>query len=83
MADNNYNDEYGFKPYRRIGYVEMRMVQAQDVVDGLPDNVSVSPEDAKNGHPRIGDMIARNPNNHDDQWLVTEEYFKENFEPDF
>lgn len=42
--------------------------------------VSISAEDLKNGSPKIGDMIARNPNNHNDQWLVNEKYFKENFE---
>lgn len=29
---------------------------------------------------REGDMIARNPKNHEDQWLVGRKYFKENFE---
>ena len=27
------------------------------------------------------DMIARNPKNHDDQWLVAAAYFADNFEP--
>jgi len=26
-------------------------------------------------------MIARNPKNHADQWLVAERYFADNFEP--
>jgi uncharacterized protein YozE (UPF0346 family) len=26
-------------------------------------------------------MIARNPKNHDDQWLVAKRYFEDNFEP--
>jgi hypothetical protein len=25
-------------------------------------------------------MIARNPDHHDDQWLISEEYFEANFE---
>ena len=25
-------------------------------------------------------MIARNPKNHDDQWLVAKQYFEDNFE---
>lgn len=45
--------------------------------DGV--EVSISAEDRKNGSPKIGDMIARNPENHEDQWLITEDYFKENF----
>ena len=42
--------------------------------------VSISDADRAKGSPKIGDMIARNPKNHDDQWLVANEYFKENFE---
>jgi hypothetical protein len=29
----------------------------------------------------LGDMIARNPKNHSDQWLVAKQYFEDNFEP--
>lgn len=29
---------------------------------------------------KLGDMIARNPKNHKDQWLVAKEYFNDNFE---
>lgn len=42
--------------------------------------VSVSKEDRRNGSPKLGDMIARNPKNHNDQWLVAKEYFQDNFE---
>ncbi len=42
--------------------------------------ISISDEDLKNGSPKLGDMIARNPKNHSDQWLVAEQYFKDNFE---
>jgi len=28
--------------------------------------------------PKIGDMIAINPKNHFDQWLIEEKYFKDN-----
>lgn len=43
-------------------------------------NVSVSNEDKEAGSPKAGDMIARNPKNHADQWLVAEAYFKDNLE---
>lgn len=43
--------------------------------------ISISKEDLINGSPKIGDMIARNPKNHNDQWLVAKEYFEDNFEP--
>ncbi len=49
------------------------------MADGV--EVSISAEDRKNGSPKIGDMIARNPKNHLDQWLVSEEYHRDNFEP--
>lgn len=49
------------------------------IADGV--EVSISAEDRKNGSPKIGDMIARNPKNHDDQWLVAKQYFEDNFEP--
>ena len=35
----------------------------------------------KAGSPKAGDMIARNPKNHTDQWLVDAKFFAENFEP--
>lgn len=44
--------------------------------------VSISDVDKANGSPKLGDMIARNPKNHRDQWLVSEQYFKDNFTAD-
>jgi hypothetical protein len=41
-------------------------------------NISVSEEDDP---PNDMGMIARNPNNHRDQWYVAKQYFKKNFEP--
>lgn len=38
--------------------------------------VSISDFDLENGSPKIGDMIARNPNNYEDSWLVAKEYFE-------
>jgi len=43
-------------------------------------HVSVSPEDTKNGSPKPGDMIATNPDNADDRWLITAAYFAKNYE---
>lgn len=42
--------------------------------------VSISGPDTGNGSPKPGDMIARNPKNHADQWLVSKAYFEENLE---
>ena len=65
-----------FTRYRRKQIAELRPWQPGDDMSC----VSVSAEDAKAGSPKDGDMIARNPKNHDDQWLVAAAYFAENFE---
>ncbi|MBL7765863.1 MAG: hypothetical protein JNJ58_07215 [Chitinophagaceae bacterium] len=67
-----------FKKYKRKQIAEMR-----PYVEGeqLSDRVSISQSDKEAGSPKVGDMIARNPKNHEDQWLVAKEYFEENFEP--
>ena len=44
------------------------------------DDVSISAEDKLAGSPKEGDMIARNPKNHNDQWLVAKQYFEDNLE---
>jgi hypothetical protein len=83
-----------FTKYRRTQVAEMRPVTEQDVLmyqkrgdiihlinTDNPLTVSISDVDKTNGSPKIGDMVARNPKNHLDQWLVAEQYFKDNFEP--
>ena len=70
-----------FKKYRRTAIAEMRPVSKDDTVLTLEyAGVSVSSVDIENGSPKVGDMIARNPKNHDDKWLVAKEYFEDNFE---
>ena len=73
-----------FKQYRRTGLSEMRPVTADEARDGLEELtakfVSISQKDADNGSPKLGDMIARNPKSHKDQWLVAEKYFNDNLE---
>ena len=41
--------------------------------------VSISDADKKNGSPKAGDMIAVNPNDPADSWLVAEKYFEDNY----
>jgi hypothetical protein len=66
-----------FTQYRRKQIAELRSyVEGEDIKD-----VSVSAEDTKAGSPKSGDMIARNPKNPADQWLVASLYFSDNFEP--
>ena len=60
----------------------MRPVTEEEIATKIFHNrVSVSDVDLTAGSPKKGDMVARNPKNHDDQWLVAEQYFKDNFEP--
>lgn len=78
-----------FKNYKRSQIAEIREVVDHDIacfnaygkieyeITGV---VSISEADLNNGSPKIGDMIARNPKNHKDQWLIAEQYFKDNFE---
>ena len=65
-----------FRHYRRKQIAELR----QWTPDYDMKYVSVSSVDLQAGSPKPGDMIARNPKNHDDQWLVAKQYFEDNFE---
>lgn len=66
-----------FTKYRRKQTAELRPYQSGEALDG----VSISAPDKEAGSPKPGDMIARNPKNHCDQWLVAAQYFADNFEP--
>jgi hypothetical protein len=68
---------YRFNPYRRKQIAELRPWSPGEDMSAI----SVSQEDTKAGSPKAGDMIARNPKNHADQWLVAAAYFADNFEP--
>jgi hypothetical protein len=66
-----------FNQYRRSQIGELRpYVPGEDMC-----GISISQVDREAGSPKPGDMIARNPKNHDDQWLVAAAYFAENYEP--
>lgn len=78
-----------FKQYVRTNIAEMRDVTQEDIAQFAAEGevqtssgvtVSISEADLDNGSPQVGDKIARNPENHGDQWLVAAEYFKDNFE---
>jgi hypothetical protein len=66
-----------FTRYRRKQVAELRPYKPGEDLEG----VSVSATDKSAGSPKAGDMIARNPKKHTDQWLVEAKYFAENFEP--
>lgn len=65
-----------FIQYRRTQIAEMRPYMQDEPLH----DVSISKPDREAGSPKPGDMIARNPKNYADQWLVAEQYFKDNFE---
>ena len=67
-----------FKQYRRKQIAEIRTYEPGET---LSDRVSISPADKEAGSPKAGDMIARNPKSHNDQWLIAAAYFADNFEP--
>lgn len=69
-----------FKQYRRKAIAELRSISEEELLNGLAPSISVSQEDLNNGSPCALDMIARNPLNHNDQWLVAAQYFHDNFE---
>ena len=71
-----------FKQYRRRNIAEARELTERDIREILfgKTRISISQSDEENGSPKIGDMIARNPLDYEDQWLIAEKYFKENFE---
>ena len=61
-----------FQNYRKKTIQPMRPYKPGEDLTG----VSVSPED----NPKQGDMIAVNPKNPNDAWLVAKEFFEANYE---
>ena len=53
------------------------MIEWHENVD--MSKVSINEEDKKAGSPKEGDMIAFNPENLDDQWLVSKEFMAKNY----
>lgn len=65
-----------YKYHRKPVTAELRpYIEGEDMT-----GISISIPDAEAGSPKPGDMIARNPKNHKDQWLVSQKYFIENFD---
>lgn len=60
-----------WKKYRKVAVQEMRPYIPGECMDGI----SVNKEDT----PEIGGMVARNGNNHDDQWYVAKKFFEDNY----
>lgn len=61
-----------------------RKKQLQEMSPWTPNTdmsmVSVSAADTANGSPKVGDMIAVNPKDASDKWLVAAQFFQDNYE---
>ena len=61
-----------------------RKKQLQELIPWEPDMpmdlVSISASDKANGSPMHGDMIAFNPKDKMDVWLVARQFFEDNYE---
>lgn len=61
-----------------------RKKQLQELIRWTPDLpmalVSISEADKNNGSPKDGDMIAFNPKDPTDVWLVAEQFAADNYE---
>ena len=80
-----YNSATFNLPISRKEVAELRPVTSLEISQGAgrlasKSRVSISQTDLDTGSPKTGDMIARNPKNHNDQWLIAVQYFKDNFE---
>ena len=58
---------------KKVSPIELRPYVLGESLAGI----SVNQED----EPSNGDMIARNPDNERDQWLVNKAYFEKHYEP--
>jgi hypothetical protein len=67
--------EEAFRQFKRRDFAELRPYEEGDDID----DVSVSTADRRNGSPKKGDMIARNPDDHSDQWLVARKFFRKHY----
>ena len=62
--------------YRKKALQELNPWTAETDMKG----VSVSDADKNNGSPMDGDMIATNPEDATDKWLVGSKFFQDNYE---
>ena len=47
--------------------------------DFIMSGVLIGPADVENGSPKKGDVIARDPKDHSQKWLINKSDFKSNF----
>lgn len=61
-----------WKTYRKGGLVQMRPWRPSDTH-------TVNDAQKAEGSPKTGDMICRDPDNTEDEWLITSDFFKRNY----
>lgn len=66
-----------FKQFRRKGVVELRPWVPSDAEN---KKISISQADVAEIQKGAPGMVARNPDNHEDMWYVSREYFLKNYE---
>lgn len=76
----------GWATYARVGQIEARPWTAEDEYDFVKrksTRISISPADRETGavHGLHGGMVARNPDNHEDQWYIAAEFFAKHYTP--
>jgi len=72
MTTQDHSVEDTFRQYRKKQIAEMRpYIDGEDISRINVGDVS----------PKVGDFVARDPENHSDQWLVSASFFKANYEP--
>lgn len=67
---------YLFEEYRKKGTQLLRPYIEGESLAG----VSISDADKENGSPKFGDMIAVSRDDDLDRWLVSEAFYKNNYE---
>lgn len=66
-----------WKQYRRKNTTTARAYRPGET---LPQEVSISEADSLAGSPKAGDLIAVNPDNPDDKWLIAKAYADKHLE---
>ena len=73
------DEEHGnrfFTQFRRTAIIEFRRYEPGENMLGI----RISAADQASGCPKNGDMIARDPSNHKNKWLVSAEDFTSCYE---
>jgi hypothetical protein len=89
LADITGHDEQtgasGFRPFKRTRHIEARPWTAEDAKwwrEHASHPASISEADrVAAGMPEPIGMLARNPDNHADQWYIAPAYFAKHYEP--